>query len=109
MAKRTVVELHDDLDGGPATATVSFGLDGIQYEIDLSSANASQLRKVLEPYAEVARRLSPTGRPYRTTVLDADPRAIRAWAHKNGLECPANGRIPAAVREAWRRAHPSDA
>lgn len=105
MARRTVVELHDDLEGGPATATVSFGLDGVQYEIDLNSANASQLRAVLERYTGVARKLSPTGRPYRTTVLDADPRAIRAWAQKNGLDCPANGRIPVAVRDAWRKAN----
>ena len=40
MAKRTVVVLEDDLDGGPADETVTFALDGVSYEIDLSSSNA---------------------------------------------------------------------
>src|SRR5690242_8640106 len=39
MAQRVNVVLVDDLDGSDATETVSFGLDGAQYEIDLSAAN----------------------------------------------------------------------
>jgi hypothetical protein len=39
MAKTTIVQLTDDLDGGKADTTVSFGLDGVNYEIDLSEEN----------------------------------------------------------------------
>jgi hypothetical protein len=50
MVRRTIVELTDDLHGGPATATVEFGLDGKYYEVDLNDANAARLRQKLEPY-----------------------------------------------------------
>ena len=40
MAQKVRIILEDDLDGGPADETVRFGLDGGQYEIDLSNANA---------------------------------------------------------------------
>ena len=40
MARRTVVMLTDDLDGSEATETVRFGLDGRDYEVDLSKKNA---------------------------------------------------------------------
>ena len=36
MATKTTVVLEDDLDGGPADETVRFGLDGVEYEIDLT-------------------------------------------------------------------------
>ena len=45
MAKRTVIELVDDLDNSPAAETVTFGLDGTQFEIDLSQNNAAKLRE----------------------------------------------------------------
>ena len=40
MAQKVEVHLEDDLDGGPADDTVTFALDGKDYEIDLSTANA---------------------------------------------------------------------
>ena len=60
MAQRTHVQLIDDLDGSTADETVSFGLDGTAYEIDLSSSNATLLRKSLADYVRtVAARLPP--------------------------------------------------
>ena len=50
MAKQIIHKLVDDLDGGDAEETVKFALDGIQYEIDLSDANAKKLRDVFAPY-----------------------------------------------------------
>ena len=66
MASKTVVELFDDLDGGQADETVSFALDGVEYEIDLSAANATQLRSVLAAYVSHAHRApSKAKRPGR--------------------------------------------
>lgn len=42
IAQRVRVILEDDLDGSPAT--VSFGLDDVSYEVDLSEEHAAQLR-----------------------------------------------------------------
>jgi hypothetical protein len=43
VAKQTITKLIDDLDKGEADETVKFGLDGVQYEIDLSAKNAAKL------------------------------------------------------------------
>jgi Lsr2 len=83
--QREVVELIDDLDGGPATGTIEFGLDGKFYVIDLGDANAERLRSTMERYRAQARRLAPgTGRPYRHTQVPDDPRVVRAWARDRG-------------------------
>ena len=51
MAKKVTVTLVDDFDGeGAADETVEFGLDGVSYEIDLSSKNASKLRNDLKQW-----------------------------------------------------------
>ena len=56
MATRTVVTLVDDVDGGVAEESLSFGLDGVEYEIDLSTEHAEALRDALAPYVAAARR-----------------------------------------------------
>ncbi|HEX5401499.1 MAG TPA: Lsr2 family protein [Pseudonocardiaceae bacterium] len=57
MASKTVVELFDDLDGGRADETVGFALDGVDYEIDLSAANAAALRGALAEFISHAHRV----------------------------------------------------
>jgi len=52
MAQKVHITLEDDLDGGDATETVSFGLDGRSYEIDLNDKNAGKLRKALGSEAD---------------------------------------------------------
>lgn len=62
MAKETITRLIDDLDKSDADETVRFGLDGVEYEIDLSAKNAAKLRQLLEPYVTHGTRLSRTDR-----------------------------------------------
>ena len=59
VAREVIEKLIDDLDGGDAAETVTFGLDGATYEIDLSKKNAAAFRKSLARYVGAARR-SPT-------------------------------------------------
>lgn len=107
MATKTVTELIDDTDGKPAEETVTFGVDGVQYEIDLSTGNAEALRAVLAPYADAARRTggrrAANGRPVRVAT-EVDNKAVRAWAASNGVELSSRGRIPAHVLEQYRAA-----
>ncbi|MEV4915513.1 Lsr2 family protein [Streptomyces tirandamycinicus] len=106
MAQRVVVTLSDDIDGGEAAETVSFGLDGKSYEIDLNPANAKKLRTALAPYVAAGRKAAKHGgrsrREYRRTDLAPDPAAVRAWAQSNKMDVPARGRIPKRVYEAFR-------
>ena len=57
MAKETITRLIDDLDRSEADETVKFGLDGVQYEIDLSTKNATKLREALKPYIKAGTRI----------------------------------------------------
>ena len=51
MAQKITAGLQDDLGGGPAGQTVRFGVDGAEYESDLSTNNAAAFRRKLAPFA----------------------------------------------------------
>jgi hypothetical protein len=105
MATRTVTELLDDMTGQAADETVSFGLDGVEYEIDMTKKNAAALRKALGPWQDHARRVSTRRGPVmRLVESGVDNRAVRAWAASNGIELSERGRIPGAVIEQYRAA-----
>jgi hypothetical protein len=109
MAQKVQVLLVDDLDGSEATETVTFGLDGASYEIDLSTGNANKLRKELEPYVEHARKASGSGaaRRRRTRTGPGRERSaqIRAWAKQRGYKVNERGRIPANIVAEYEAAH----
>jgi hypothetical protein len=104
MAQKVQTLLIDDIDGGEAEGTVRFGLDGTDYEIDLSTKHAETLRKALAPYLSAARRApgSAARKPSRTgrraaTVGGPDPTAVREWAKSQGIEVKDRGRVPAEL------------
>ena len=110
MAKQVITLLTDDIDGGEADRTVEFGLDGVNYTIDLSEKNAGKLRKALDPYLSAATRVgrSSTASPVRRAAPASTGRAsrdqnqaIREWANKNGFEVSERGRIPSHIVEAY--------
>ena len=111
MAKETVVKLLDDLDGGVAHETVTFGLDGQVYEIDLSTKNAKKLRSELATYVERGNRVSArtgvrrVGRRAGVATADRDEnRAVREWAQAKGFDIAARGRIKQDIVDAYQRA-----
>jgi hypothetical protein len=103
MAQKVQTLLIDDLDGGPAEGTVRFGLDGADYEIDLSAKHAEAMRKALEPYVSaarrapgsVARRPGRNGRRAAAAAAGPDSTAVREWAKAQGIEVKDRGRVPA--------------
>jgi hypothetical protein len=113
MAQKVLVQLVDDLDGTVSDdiTTVTFGLDGANYEIDLTAGNAAKLRNQLGDFVDNARRTG--GRVKRGTspksVTPAANReqtkAIRDWARQNGFDLSDRGRIPSNVLEAFEAAH----
>lgn len=108
MATETLTRLIDDLDGGEATETVTFALDGRTFEIDLSTKNANKLRRTLKVYVEHSQR-NLTGPPpgHRTTVNGSSGsdqnQAIRAWARRKGYEVASRGRLKAEILEAYHK------
>lgn len=110
MAQRHIVQLIDDLDGSDAEETVSFAIDGAQYEIDLSSKNAAALRDALALYVASARRSTRSGgsgrRRRNGSGSDREQiQAIRDWARRNGHSVGSKGRIPASIMEAYNAQH----
>jgi hypothetical protein len=107
MAQRVQIILEDDYDGGTADETVTFSLDGAEYEIDLSSKNATGLREALAPWVAHARKIG--GRRKRSTKATGSSSTsdIRAWAQAQGLDVSSRGRVSAEVREAYEKAHGS--
>jgi hypothetical protein len=111
MAQKHIVQLIDDLDGGDAAETVTFGIDGASYEIDLSAKNAGKLRDVLAVYVASARRSARSGAPSRRGGRSAarsdreQTQAIREWARKSGYQIGEKGRIPATILEAYHAKH----
>jgi hypothetical protein len=110
MAKKVTVTLIDDFDGsGAADETVDFGLDGVTYEIDLSSKNATKLRGDLKKWVEAGRRVGGrrrgrSGSGRRAAVDREQSAAIREWARRNGHNVSTRGRIPADIIDAFHAA-----
>lgn len=109
VVQRVQTFLEDDLDGGEADETVTFSLDGISYEIDLSNKNANKMRDTLAPYVGCARRTGGRRRKGGNARSES-PRTgssaeIREWARNNGWDVPERGRIAGEVREAYEAAH----
>jgi hypothetical protein len=109
MAQRIQAYFIDDLDGGDAEGTVRFGLDGVEYEIDLSNAHAKELRDTLARYIQAGRRIAGASsrRARRERNAGADrpgSTEVRAWAREQGIEVKDRGRIPAEVVAKFRAA-----
>ncbi len=110
MAQRTILELVDDLDGGKADETVTFALDGVEFEIDLSADNAARLRDTLAEFVGHARRIG--GRKQRGAATPKavangkpDTQAVREWARSQGEPVAERGRVPQALVIRFQEAH----
>ena len=108
VAKHVNVMLVDDLDGSAAQETVSFGLDGRQYDVDLSAAHAAQLRDALAAFVAVARRGEGRARRRPASATGARPdvdrertAAVREWARAHGHDVSDRGRISKTVMQAY--------
>ena len=107
MAQRIQTLFIDDIDGGAADGTVRFGLDGADYEIDLSGEHSDELRKALGKYIEHSRKVTGTARraPRGGRGANAiDTAKVREWARGNGYDIKDRGRVSADVVEKYQAA-----
>lgn len=109
MARKVVTLLEDDLDGSEASETVSFALDGTEYEIDLNNDHAGELRQTLERFTAVARKGSNgrgrTAGRKSSSRGGPDAKVVRQWAAEQGLQVNTRGRIQAEIVEKYEAAH----
>ena len=108
-----VCDLHaDEVEG---SETLSFGLDGSSYDIDVCPEHATELRDSFAPYVGAARRggrgaVAPAQRRSgRRAASGSDDRQrvseIREWARAHGHQVSERGRIAATVLQAYQAAH----
>ena len=112
MAQKVNIVLVDDLDGTEATETVTFGLDGVSYEIDLNDGNAAALREAMSGYVGHARKVSGGSRRGRKSSgssggssSSSNTKEMREWARSQGMDVSERGRISADVQQAYDAAH----
>ena len=114
MAQRIV--LIDDLDGSEASTTLTYAVDGQEYEIDLSEKNAEKFRTTLEPFIENSRPAKrrpalPTAGGRRTRRRSDRPSGrddlplIRAWADSKGLGVSSRSRIKKEIIDQYDQVH----
>ena len=107
MAKKIIVQLVDDLDGSAAAETVTFALDGVSFEIDLSEENAAALRADLAKWVSSATRTggrrSARSSASRSAAGSSEAARVRAWARAQGIEVSERGRVPAELKERYAR------
>ena len=113
MAQRVEVTLIDDIDQSKAAETVTFALDGISYEIDLSDKHAEAARR-LRTWTGHARR-SGSARAVARVVgglglgKRTDLGAVREWARPTATRVgpgPDLAEIQAAYDKATTRTVP---
>lgn len=106
MAQRTHILYVDDIDGGEAEGTIRFGVDGAEYEIDLSKEHAEQFAKAVSPYVAAARKVPATRRAGRgSRPARHNQSAVREWAKSQGMKVSDRGRIPSDILAKYEGAH----
>ena len=109
------VMLIDDLDGSEGAETITYTVDGQEYEIDLSEENVQRFHEALEPYVSNSRQVQRQAAPARRGRGDGRRRGgssgrddipeIRAWAESQGMDVSARGRVRKRIIDAYDEAH----
>jgi hypothetical protein len=105
----------DDIDGSEAAETITYTINGQDYEIDLSEENAQRFYDALGTFIENSRRVERQAAPPRRGRADGRRRSsgsgrddipqIRAWAKAQGMDVSARGRIKKEIINAYDEAH----
>jgi nucleoid-associated protein Lsr2 len=113
---KVIVTTTDDIDGTPSAKTVRFGLDDMQYDIDLGPENEAKLREFLalfvghaRPVRKRGRKSVPAAKPASAAPAMSKSSEIRRWALEQGLTVPDRGRIAQSVVDAYNAAHTAPA
>lgn len=114
MARKVYVQLVDDIDEKPIESGgehITYSVNGVSYEIDLSDKNAKEFHRKLDYYIEHSTKVGGKRQKKSSSAATGAKRdanqtkAIREWAKANGHNISARGRIPAEVEQAFDAAH----
>ncbi len=106
---------HPDAEVQDQAARARIALTGLRqrYAADQELAaitdEAEQLEKRLAELRAREAELNPAKAKKPRKTVDYPAAEVRSWAKANGIDCPATGRIPKAVVQAWRETLPQAA
>lgn len=109
MAKHTVTQITDDLDGSKDAQEIAFSFQGVDYNVDLGKKNLAALEKALKPYLDAATKVAKrssvsrrsSSRSTKATAGNGDLRDVRTWAKTNGIKVSERGRVSRSVLEQY--------
>jgi hypothetical protein len=119
MAKKTVVEYVDDLDGKPVDIdelhTIEWSWLGVDYVIDTSTTNLEKMEAGKVSLATLLTKSTRVGGRRRSTALKhhsiardgrsvsgtGERAAIRKWAREQGYDIGERGRISEEIVSAY--------
>lgn len=101
-ARAALDELMERLINAHQAATLAKQIEQLQQQLAAAQARHKQLVGRKTPGARTVAHSPTTVTTDQTAARRAD---IRAWAARNGHDCPERGRIPNAVTAAYDEAH----
>lgn len=103
---------HPDAEVQDQAARARIALHGLRQrhtadqELAAIDSEEEQLAKRLAELRARKAELAPAKAKKQRKPVDYPAAEVRAWAKGRGMDCPATGRVPKAVVDAWRAAQP---
>jgi hypothetical protein len=73
MARITITQITDDIDGSRRAEEVAFSFMGTDYTIDLSKKNRAAFEKAVKPFIEAGTEVSRRARPGSSSRASTRP------------------------------------
>jgi hypothetical protein len=107
MAKETIIQIIDDIDGSKGAEEVSFAYQGVDYVIDLSKKNKNALERVLKPYIDAGTKKTRSGGrgAAKRSSGRSDLASVREWAKGQGIEVSDRGRVSQSILSRYDAEH----
>ena len=99
MARETIINLIDDIDGSKADVTIKYSFDGANYEVDLTDDHAEDFREHMQEWLDRSRRIGVAHNSQRGA--NTETAKIREWARGQGMEVPNRGRLSEDIMKAY--------
>src|SRR5699024_7153282 len=101
MARETIINLIDDIDGSKADVTIKYSFEGSNYEIDLTDDHAEDFREHMQEWLDRSRRVGLARNTARTGGASSETAKIREWAREQGIDVPTRGRLCEEIMKAY--------
>lgn len=99
MARETIINLIDDIDGSKADVTIKYSFDGANYEVDLTDDHAEDFREYMQEWLDRSRRIGLAANSQRGA--NSETAKIRDWARSQGIDVPTRGRLSEEIMKAY--------